>query len=110
MSFFAHHGFYEEEQKIGNKYTVDIVISLKSDSDFSDDNLEDTINYEIVYELINGIMQQPTKLLETLAYRINKSINTKFPHIESCSTTVSKHNPPIKGICAKAAVTIDLSN
>ncbi|MFY0624967.1 MAG: dihydroneopterin aldolase [Reichenbachiella sp.] len=107
LEFFAHHGFYEEEQKIGNKYTVDIVIKLASNSDFSDDNLDDTINYEVVYEIINEIMRTPTKLLETLASRINRDISLKFPDIDSTTTTVSKHNPPIKGICAKASVTLE---
>ncbi|MDX5443432.1 MAG: dihydroneopterin aldolase, partial [Hymenobacteraceae bacterium] len=26
MEFFAFHGFYDEEQKIGNKYGVDLYI------------------------------------------------------------------------------------
>ena len=110
LEFFAHHGFYQEEQKIGNKYTVDIDIALSTENDFSDDDLDDTINYEVVYEIINGIMQSPTKLLETLTSKINHQISEQFEHIDSCTTTVSKHNPPIKGICAKASVTMKLEN
>jgi dihydroneopterin aldolase len=28
MEFFAHHGYYQEEQKIGNKFAVDIMIGF----------------------------------------------------------------------------------
>lgn len=26
LEFFAYHGFYDEEQKVGNKYSLDITI------------------------------------------------------------------------------------
>ena len=106
LEFFAHHGYYEEEQKIGNKYTVDIEICLNGNADYSLDNIDDTINYEEVYEIVKDVMISPTKLLEALADRINKKIKTKFPGIEYTNTTVGKHNPPIKGICKKASVSL----
>ncbi len=106
LEFFAHHGYYEEEQKIGNKYTVDVEICLNGNVDYSLDQIDDTINYEEVYEIVKAVMHSPTKLLEALADRINKKIKAKFPHIQYSNTTVSKHNPPIKGICKKASVSL----
>ena len=26
LEFFAYHGYYDEEQKVGNKYSVDVTV------------------------------------------------------------------------------------
>ena len=44
MHFYAHHGFFDEEQKIGNEFLVTITINLDLDSPQLTDNLEDTLN------------------------------------------------------------------
>ena len=52
MEFYAHHGHFDEEQTIGGRFTVDLVI----DTDFSKaaetDNLEDAVDYSLVYEMV----------------------------------------------------------
>lgn len=106
LDFFAHHGYYEEERKVGNKYTVDVAVCLEATS-FSDDDIDRTVNYEEIYLIVSTVMSVSTKLLETLASAIGTELLKQFPSIMEVSTTVSKHNPPIKGICKKATVSID---
>ncbi|MBU2914532.1 MULTISPECIES: dihydroneopterin aldolase [Reichenbachiella] len=110
LDFFSHHGFYAQEREIGNKYTVDVEVELADPKSFEDGDLDATVNYEIIYSLVEGIMKVPTKLLETLSMSINHQILEKFPLILSVKSTVSKHNPPIKGVCHKASVTLRLEN
>ena len=45
MEFFAYHGFYPEEQKIGCKYTVSLRLITDLSNAGSTDNLNNTINY-----------------------------------------------------------------
>lgn len=106
LDFFANHGYYEGEREIGNKYTIDISIEIANPQEIDDDNLDATVNYEIVYSKISEIMLQSTKLLETLAFRINEEILKEFAKVLSVESAVSKHNPPIKGVCKKASVSL----
>lgn len=104
MEFFAYHGFYEEEQKIGNKYSVDVHIEANVSRAVYSDKLADTLNYEAVYQIVAEEMQKPTHLLEHLAQRIIDSIMQNFSMAEKVSVSVSKFNPPVGGVCRKAKV------
>ncbi|MEP3389698.1 MAG: dihydroneopterin aldolase [Reichenbachiella sp.] len=108
LDFFAHHGFYEEERKVGNKYTVDIEVLVENTS-YTDDDLEKTINYEEIYLIASTIMSVSTKLLETLASSMCRELLKQFGTIQQVTATVSKHNPPIKGVCKRASVSITQS-
>ena len=106
MEFYARHGYYEEERKIGNKYTVDVFIILEMEEAVSEDKLEGTVNYEKVYEIVGEVMGVNASLLEHLAGKLVKKIKQEFSAIESVRVRVSKHNPPIKGLCRKATVSL----
>lgn len=106
LDFFAHHGYYEGERKTGNKYTIDVSIEILDPKEINDDDLDTTVNYEIVYSKVSEIMTKSTKLLETLAFLINQEILKEFDKVLSVESTVSKHNPPIKGVCKKASISL----
>ena len=97
MQFYAFHGVYEQEQKIGNTYIVD----LKIGSDFSKacttDNIKDTINYASVFDEINREMKKPCKLIEHLAENICQRLKKQFNSIQSLEIKVTKINPPLQG-------------
>lgn len=107
MEFFAKHGYYEEERVIGNKYTVDVIIDIDFSEAAAEDKLEGTVNYEKVYEIVSEVMGNEAKLLEHLAGKMIKSIKSHFPSIKKVLVKVSKHNPPIKGLCEKATVSLE---
>ena len=46
MRFYAYHGFYEEEQIIGNNYVIDVYIKTNFSEAAETDDLYKTINYE----------------------------------------------------------------
>ena len=64
MEFYAHHGYYEEERKIGSKYSVDVKLELDLDLAAREDKLEGTVDYEKVYELVSKVMSKEAALLE----------------------------------------------
>lgn len=106
MEFFAHHGYYQEEQKIGNKFAVDIMIVTDLSDAAEHDVLEETINYETLYKIIRHVMSEPTKLLEHLGKRIIDTVFEEFHQVSSIKVKVSKYNPPVGGICQKASVSL----
>lgn len=106
LEFFAHHGYHHEEQKLGNRYTVDVLLTLDVSKAATNDDLEGTINYERVYRIVSKIMNEKAKLLEHLAHKINETILDEHIQLSSVECTVAKHNPPLKGICRVASVTL----
>ncbi|GAA4406848.1 dihydroneopterin aldolase [Nibrella viscosa] len=104
LEFFAYHGFYDEEQKIGNKYSVDITVT----TDFSEaarrDRLSATVNYEELYRIAATAMQRPARLLEHIAHTIIEEVRARYPNVESVEVSVSKFNPPVGGVCQRAKV------
>ena len=104
MLFFSHHGYYDEEQKVGNKYEVDINVKVDLSRPASNDKLQDTVNYEILYQIVNEEMKVPSRLLEHIAQRIIDRTFQSFSVVEEVNVKVSKFNPPVKGVCTRARV------
>jgi len=102
LTFFAHHGFYEEEQKKGNDFVCDVSVQLKS-FDTLDDNIYDTVNYEDVYKIVEDEMKQTRKLLETVALHIIRRIQ-ELDNVTAAKVKIHKLNPPINGKVERAVV------
>ena len=45
LEVFAHHGVYEEEQRLGQKFVVSAVLSLDTTAAAQTDDLDKTVNY-----------------------------------------------------------------
>ena len=106
LEFFAFHGYYDEEQKIGNKYGVDITIETSLEKATADDKLSETIDYEELYRIIREEMAKPSRLLENIGGRIMNAVFENFNLITFIEISISKFNPPIGGICKRAVVTL----
>lgn len=106
LEFFAYHGFYAEEQKIGNKYAVDITVTADLQESAKEDDLKKTVNYEVLYTIITEVMKEKSKLLEHIGHQIIHAVRRQFPFVESIEVKVSKYNPPIGGVCQKASITL----
>lgn len=107
MEFYAHHGCFEEERLVGTNFKVDVTIYCDILEAAQQDDLQQTVNYQQVYALVKEVMQEPVKLLETLAYKIICSLKLNFSSIAKLSVTVYKMNPPIGGPTQWTAVTIE---
>jgi dihydroneopterin aldolase len=110
LRFFSHHGFYPEEQILGNEYLVSIEVSLPF-TDSIDDNLKNTLNYEILYEIAKKEMGTPQKLLETVANNIlNRTLSkSENNSIEKIKVSICKICPPFGGDKAKSEVELTWS-
>ena len=106
LEFFAFHGYYDEEQKIGNRYGVDLYIKTDLLAAGESDKLLQTVNYEILYRLVAEEMRTPARLLEHVAHRVLDRIMAELPHVRKVKISVSKFNPPLGGICQRARVTL----
>ena len=98
MRFYAHHGCFEEEQQIGTHFSVDVRIEAPCALTAAhSDRLEDTLNYQSVYNAVKQEMERPSHLLEHVAGRILRRIKADFPQTQTVRVSVSKLNPPLGG-------------
>ena len=107
MKFYAFHGYYDFERRIGNNFEVDLEATLKIQED-PIDRIEATINYEEMYAICERYMQMKYLLLESLAYDIAHEIKSKHPIVEKIEVKLAKLNPPVGGKVDRAVVTIVL--
>lgn len=106
MEFKAYHGCLEQEKVRGNSFTVDFIGDLDLSAAAESDNINDTLNYADIYEIVAGEMSIPSELLENVAGRIVKAIEARFPELTSFSIRVSKKRPPVDGVAQWSRVTL----
>ncbi|MCB9033408.1 MAG: dihydroneopterin aldolase [Chitinophagales bacterium] len=104
MQFYAYHGYYEEERKIGGWYEVDVTVVVQQQNTIND-KLENTINYEQIYTIVEQAMQESALLIETVASKIKDAI--KALGVQQIKVTVKKKNPPLSGNVGHAFCTIE---
>ena len=106
LEFHAFHGVYPHELESGNWFEVDIAVETDFSMAAANDELTGTVNYETLFKIVKEEMDQPSKLLETVAEKIAKDVLQKFPEAQSVELKVSKLNPPIGGKCKKATISL----
>lgn len=106
MEFKAYHGCLEQEKIRGNFFTVDFRGELDLTAAAKSDNLDDTLNYADIYDIIADEMSIPSELLENVAGRIVEEIEKRFPQLQSFSIRVSKKKPPVEGVAQWSRVTL----
>ena len=94
---YAFHGCLKEETKIGSDYRVDLEVKADLQASALSDELKDTVDYVLLNNIVKEEMQQPSKLLETVAKRILTRIFNEDSLVRKASVSVSKLNPPIGG-------------
>lgn len=104
---FAHHGIYEEEKILGNRFELNITIK-HSPARLPVKHLEDTVDYIAVYELVKKRMSLPTALLETVATEIAQEILANFSLAEEVFLSIRKLHPPVSQMEGSVGVSFEL--
>ena len=106
MQFYAFHGFYEEEQLIGNYFVVDVYVDTNFMGAAQSDDLGGTVNYETIYFICRLEMKKTSKLLEHVAQRILNKLSAQFSRASGITVRISKMNPPLGGPVARSFVEV----
>ncbi|TVX95822.1 dihydroneopterin aldolase [Cohnella terricola] len=95
MVFYGYHGVYPEENKLGQKYWVDLDLRLDLSRPAQSDDVADTVNYAEIHALVKEIVEgPPVKLIETLAANIASAVLGTYTSIHKATVSVTKPNPP----------------
>ena len=102
----ACHGVMVQERIMGNEFEISIKLRYPIENAMASDELDDTLNYVRVVEIVQREMAETSQLLEHVAGRIVKALEARFPEFISFSVRVSKRRPPVSGIVQWSRITL----
>ena len=109
MKFHAYHGCLDFEKKEGNTFLVSVIMELDTTLAGKTDNLEDTLNYQQVYDVVRREMEIPSNLIEHAGQRILDAVFDTFTPIKTLKVQLSKLNPPRGGSVESVKIELDKS-
>lgn len=110
MEFYGYHGVFPEENRLGQRFIVDLTVEADLKEAGEKDDLTHSINYGELYELCKGIVEgEPFKLIEAVAEKIADSCLSQYPLAMACTVKVIKPDPPIRGHYQSVAIEITRS-
>lgn len=107
MEFYAYHGVLPHESELGNTFVIRLEMEVDTQKAGTTDHLDDTVNYQLIYNAIRKQMDIPSKLLEHAAQRIVDKLINKFPRILHLKLSLSKLNPPLGGKVDRVTVELE---
>ena len=107
MEFHAFHGVLEHEKQLGNRFLVTVEMDVDTTEAGRTDDLNDTLNYQLVYDAILEEMRIPSELIEHISQRILDKLMNEFPQIQKLKLKLSKLNPPLGGKVEKVSILLE---
>jgi dihydroneopterin aldolase len=105
MLFYGYHGDLAEENKLGQRFIVDLTLTLDIAEVARTDALEATVDYVRVHEVCRELVEgKKVRMIETLAARIAERLLADFPRLTSVDVLVKKPSVPMKGVLDYVAV------
>ena len=102
---FAHHGIHEEEKISGNNFEVNLDVSFESEEN-NFGSIQDTVDYEVLNNIVNEYMGIPTPLLENVCLAIINKVKSRYSFVISAEISIFKLRPPMKDFKGKAGVSM----
>ena len=109
LELFAYHGCDPEERRNGQVFLLDMELKADFSLACAQDDLEDTVNYAGVIELVEQVfVGDPCNLIEHAAYRTASVILQEYPTLESVKIRVHKPDAPIRRTVSDISFELEL--
>jgi len=105
LAFYGYHGVTPEEGKVGCRFSLDIICGLDLRAAAASDDVEQTISYEIIFNIVrDAFSEHRFKLLEALAQHIVDALFEANSEINWVQIRVAKPEAPIPVVTGEFAV------
>lgn len=106
LEVFAHHGVLAEEKQIGQRFVIDLDLTVDLSRAGRSDALADTVDYGSLTEKVAEVVgTEGWNLIERVAQRVVETV-FEFAPVDMVTVTVHKPDAPITAAFADVAVTI----
>ena len=106
---FAHHGHLPEEAVLGGHFIVNVWVEADTTEVEKTDDLNDTVDYVKIIEIVKDQMAIRADMIEVPAKRIVDAI-LPLNKVQKVTVEVGKIQPPIDATFDKISVTTEGSN
>jgi dihydroneopterin aldolase len=103
IEIFASIGVFEFEKKAKNRFLVSIAVEGNYSKSMASDHLEDTLDYQTIYDIVQAEMAIPADLIEHVCSRIASRISKIDFSIDRLIVKIVKCSPPLKGNVANTS-------
>jgi dihydroneopterin aldolase len=104
---FGHHGFLEEERRLGQRFLVDLWVDVEGGATESD-RIEETIDYRQLAGLVREVFAGPERLLlEGLAGAVVDGILSRFSAASHVRVRIRKPDVVLDPAVDHAAVIVE---
>ncbi|MGQ9730981.1 MAG: dihydroneopterin aldolase [Candidatus Zipacnadales bacterium] len=105
MHFYGHHGVDAAERDLGGRFSFDVELVRDLTRAGETDNLNATVDYKAVYELVATIQRRGFYLLEALALNIAQGVLQTFD-VDEVTVRARKQSVPLGGLIDYAEVEV----
>ena len=103
----AHHGVMAHEEKVGQRFMIDLELAIDLVAAGDSDKLADTASYGAIVETATrAFTKQSYRLVEAAAARVAEALLAALPNATSVRVTVHKPHAPVAAIFNDLGVSI----
>lgn len=96
LEVFGHHGVYPEENVLGQKFLVSLVLYTDTRRAGRNDDLECSVNYGEVSWYVRQFFEENTyKLIERVAEKLAENLLLRYPLLEKTDVKIEKPWAPV---------------
>ena len=109
LEVYGHHGVSLEERVLGQRLLYDVRLTMEACQGAMTDQVEDTIDYTEILDVITEVATVETySLLEKLARVTAETILKKFPLLDEVWIQVTKPHPPVACALRSVSAAVEL--
>ena len=110
LSLHAYHGVMEHEQRVGQTFSIDLILNIDLDEASRSDRLANTVSYDQVVDVASrAFCTRRYRLVEAAAGAIADAVLAAFPPVSDLRVTVHKPHAPIAATFVDVGVSIERS-
>lgn len=107
LSLHAYHGVMAFEGKVGQTFSIDMMLEIDLTAAGRSDKVVDTVSYDKVVDCATrAFTAQRYKLIEAAAARVADAVLAAFPRVNRITVTIHKPHAPIAATFSDVGVTL----
>ena len=96
LMLHAYHGVMPHEAKVGQTFSLDILLEIDLSAAARSDKVTDTVSYDKVVTCASkAFVRQRFRLIEAAGGSVADAVLAEFPRVRSVTVTIHKSHAPI---------------
>jgi len=104
LGFYGYHGFFAEEEKLGQRFFIDLECGVDLTAPGESDSIGHTVSYADIYDVVKATFEKRTKLIEALGQNVVSALFERFSDINWIIIRIRKPEAPIAMVRGEAAI------